>query len=200
MKIYNFEQGTEEWFKIRKGKITASHAQAIGNNGKGLETYLNNLMAEYFSSGEKENYSNKHIERGIELEPIAKDIYELETGNKVENVGFIEYNEFVGCSPDGLIGKDGGIEIKSIDDNGYFKILMEGEKEIDSAYIWQIQMSLLITGRKWWDFVAYNPNYKKSIYICRIYPDKNKFEKLLKGFEIAKEKIKLIIEKYNKLI
>ena len=53
MKIYNFEQGTEEWFKIRKGKITASHAQAIGNNGKGLETYLNNLMAEYFSSGEK---------------------------------------------------------------------------------------------------------------------------------------------------
>lgn len=190
MKIYdNIEQGSEEWFAIRKGKMTASHAQAIGNNGKGLDTYILELMADFYSSGEKEQFSNKHTERGEELEPVARQIYELETGNEVKQVGFIEHNPNVGCSPDGLVGEDGGIEIKAIDDVGYFKYLLNGEKEIDSKYVWQVQMNLLITGRKWWDFIAYNPNYKKSMCIFRITPDKDKFEALEKGFEIGRAKI-----------
>ena len=64
MKIINCEQGTPEWFEERKGIMTASHAQAIGNAGKGLDTYIHELMAEYYSSGEKEQFSNKHTERG----------------------------------------------------------------------------------------------------------------------------------------
>jgi hypothetical protein len=154
-------------------------------------------MSEYYSSGEKEQFTNKHTERGNELEPIARDIYEMDTGNKVEQVGFCEMNEFVGCSPDGLIRKDGGVEIKSIDDKGYFNLLID--KKIDSAYIWQIQMNLLITGRKWWDFVAYNPNYEKSIYIERILPDKEKFKKLETGFETAKNLINNLKEIYEKI-
>jgi len=186
---HNIEQGSPEWFEIRKGKLTASHAQAIGNCGKGLDTYIVEMMAEFYSSGEKEQFSNKHTERGEELEPIARDIYQLETGNDVVEVGFVEYNEFVGCSPDGLIGEDGGIEIKAIDDVGYFKYLLNGESEIDTKYLWQVQMNLLITGRKWWDFVAYNPNYKKTMCIFRITPDKEKFEALKKGFKIGEAKI-----------
>lgn len=197
MKIHNFEQRTTEWFNIRKAKVTASHATAIGNCGKGLETYIIELMAEYYSSGEKESFSNRHTERGCELEDQAKDIYELTTGLKVDNVGFIEHSEFVGGSPDGLVGEDGGIEIKCIDDVGYFKLLLNGEKEISSGYIWQIQMYLLITNREWWDFVAYNPNYKQSIFIHRIFPDKDKQEKLKEGFKISEVKIKEILSKLN---
>lgn len=197
MRILNFEQQSKEWFDCRKGKITASHAQAIGNCGKGLETYINELMSEYYSSGEKERFSNKHTDRGNELEPIARDIYEMETGNKVDEVGFCELNEFVGCSPDGFVGKEGGIEIKSLDDKAYFELLIE--QNINTSYLWQIQMNLLITDRKWWDFVAYNPNYKKSIYIKRILPDKEKFEELEKGFKIAIDKIKNLKEIYEKI-
>lgn len=199
MQIHNVEQGTDEWFAIRKGKMTASHAQAIGNNGKGLETYITELMAEYYSSGEKEQYSNKHTDRGNELEPIARDIYELETGQTIEKVGFVEYNEFVGCSPDGFISEDGGWECKSIDDVKYFKHLMNGESEIDSAHLWQIQMCLLITGRKYWILTIYNPNFKKSMCNYRIESDKEKQEALLRGFEIGTNKILEIKQKIYEL-
>jgi len=197
MKIHNLEQRTKEWFEIRKSKVTASHATAIGNCGKGLDTYIIELMAEYYSSGEKEKFSNKHTDRGCELEDQARVIYELTTGQIVNQVGFVEYKDFIGGSPDGLIGDDGGIEIKCIDDIGYFKLLLNGEKEISSDYLWQIQMYLLITGRKWWDFVAYNPNYKKSMFIYRITPDKEKQDRLLEGFKLAEEKIKNIINQLN---
>jgi len=189
LKINNCEQGSEEWFEVRKGKLTASHAQAIGNCGKGLDTYIIEMMSEYYSSGEKEQFTSKHIDRGNELEPIARQVYSLEKGVEVEEVGFIEYSEYIGCSPDGLVGEDGGIEIKSIDDTGYFKYLLNGADEIDTKYLWQVQMNLLITGRKWWDLVIYNPNYKKSMLVFRIDPDKEKFEALEKGFKIGIEKI-----------
>lgn len=199
MIIHNVIQGTPEWFAIRKGKMTASHAQAIGNIGKGLETYIFEMMSEFYSSGEKEQFTNKHTDRGIELEPLASAIYELETGNIVETVGFCEHDEFSGCSPDGLVGEDGGVEIKSIDDKGYFRLLLDGEKGIDTGYIWQIQMNLLITGRKWWDFVAYNPNYPKTMFIFRIVPDGKKQEQLILGLAKGREMIKEIREKANNL-
>jgi putative phage-type endonuclease len=194
MKIHNnIEQGSDDWFAIRKGKLTASHAQAIGNIGKGLDTYINELMSEYYSSGEKEQFTNKHTERGNELEPVARQIYELENDCVVEQVGFIEYNDYVGCSPDGLIGEDGGLEIKCIDDKGYFQCLLNNE--IDSKYIWQVQMNLLITGRRWWDLVIYNPNYQKSMLVYRIEPDNKKQEALLEGFKTGEAQIIKIKEK-----
>lgn len=198
MKIYNFEQQSPEWFAIRKFKMTASEAQAIGNCGKGLDSYITEMMAESYSSSDEEKFSSADTNRGNEYEPVARQIYEFENNVTVEQVGFVEYNEYVGFSPDGLVGEDGGIEIKCVNDKNYFKHLVNGEKEVDSKYIWQIQMGLLITGRKWWDLIVYNPNYKKSMCIYRIYPDQEKFEALEKGFQIGIEKIKSIKEKIEK--
>lgn len=192
----NIQQGTPEWFEKRKGKMTASHAQAIGNCGKGLETYILELMAEYFSSAEKEQFSNEHTERGNELEELARDIYSLEQSVKIEQIGFIEMNDFVGCSPDGLIGNDGLIEIKCPNDKEYLTYLLDGEKQIDTKYIWQAQMQLLVTDRKWNDLIIYNPNFKNPMLIFRIIPDLEKFESLKKGFKIGQEKI---LEIKNKL-
>lgn len=198
MKIHNnIVQGTDEWFAIRKGKMTASHATAIGNNGKGLDTYITSLMAEFYSSQEKEQYSNKHTERGTELEPIARQIYELERDVEVEQVGFIEFDEYSGCSPDGFIGTDGGVEIKCVDDVKYFKHLLNGENEVDSDYLWQIQMNLYMTDRQWYDLIIYNPNFKQSMCVYRIARDNEKIDALKKGLEIGKEKIINIKSKIN---
>lgn len=192
MQIKNFEQGTPEWFACRVGKMTASHAQAIGNVGKGLDTYIHEMMSELYSSGEKKQFSTKDTERGNELEPIARQIYEFERGVTVQQVGFMEMNEFVGASPDGLVDEDGGTEIKSPDDKEYLQYLLYKEDAIDSKYLWQCQMNLLISGRKWWDLIIYNPNFKKSMLVFRIVPDKEKFEALEKGFVKGIEMIKKI--------
>ena len=193
MVIHDVEQGSDIWLGLRKGRMTASHAQAIGANGAGLKTYIHEVVAEYLSCGEVEQFTNKHIERGNELEPIARNIYELSTGNKVEEVGFIEHSDYVGCSPDGLIGEDGGLEIKCPADKTYLYLLLN--KKIKSDYDWQIQMNLLITGREWWDYMAYNPNFKQDKVIIRVYPDKAKHEKLLDGFKEGETLIKNILER-----
>ena len=199
MKIHNLEQGTDEWFELRKWKMTASNAQAIWNCWKGLDTYILDLMAEYYSSAQKEHFSNIHTERGNELEPLARSMYELTRWVEVQEAWFVEYDEFVWCSPDWLVWKDGWIEIKSLSDKKHFSMILNWEKEIDSAYIWQIQMNLLITGRKWWDYISYNPNYKESLLVYRIFPDVEKFEKLRKWFDYWKDKILEIKNKVWKI-
>ena len=190
------KQGSQEWFDIRKGKLSASHACEIGNNGKGLDTYITSLMAEYYSSGEKEHFSNKHTDRGNELEEQARTIYELSNNFFVRQVGFVEYNEFVGASPDGLM-ETKGLEIKCPDDIGYFKILLNGAPEIDSKYLWQCQMNMLVCQRDEWDICFYNPNFEQSMTTFTIKRDEEKIKKLLQGFVIGEEKIKQIKAKLN---
>jgi putative phage-type endonuclease len=190
------QQCSPEWFELRKGKMTASNAQAISANGKGLETYIYKLLTEKYSQN-TEHYTNADIERGVELEPIARDTYTIETGNEVEEVGFIEIDEFVGCSPDGLVGKDGGIEIKCVNDVNFFKLLVDGEKAIESKYLWQCQMFLFVTGRKWIDLVFYNPNFDKNLLIFRVEPEVAKQEKLTVGIEKGKKLIQEISKKYK---
>ena len=187
------KQGTPEWVEIRKLKLTASNAQAIGNIGKGLETYCREIVANSYINHEVESYVNEHIERGIELEPLAREIYELEKGVKVEQVGFIE-KDGAGCSPDGLIGEEGGLEIKCLSNKKYIDVLADGLKGVDTKYIWQVQMTLLITGRKWWDLMIYNPDIPRSNIIFRIEPDKEAFDKLEEGIKVGKARIKELLK------
>jgi len=184
MRIYTeLEQGTPEWHACRKGKMTASNAQAIASAGAGLTTYIYELMAEKYSNATKESYTNEHIERGNLLEADARTLYELTTGRTVKEVGFVEMNEYVGMSPDGIVEEKGLIEIKCPADVKHMKIILDGESAIDSAYIWQVQMQMLVFGAEWCDFISYNPNFTKSMVVIRILPDTEKFEKLQKGFE-----------------
>lgn len=197
MEIINVEQGTEEWFKAREFKLTGSHAQEIGNYGKGLDTYCLKLASEYYSTATKEHFTSKDTERGNELEPIARGMYELDRGVEVVEVGFIKISDYVGCSPDGLVGDDGLIEIKSPDDIGHFKMIINGEKEIDSKYLWQVQMNLSLTDRKWADLIFYNPNFKENMIVYRILPDKEKHEEINKGIEKGVRMLQEYKQKYE---
>lgn len=196
MKLHKIEQNTPEWWDIRKKKLTASNAQSIAANGKGLETYVYSLLAEAYAITPEEQYTNADIERGNELEEQARDTYEIETGRQVEKVGFVEVDEHLGCSPDGLIGEEGGLEIKCVNNTNFFKLMVNGEKAIDPRYEWQVQMSMLITGRKWWDLAFYNVNFEKNLLIFQVEPDMAKQEKLTLGIDRGK---KLIKEIENKL-
>ena len=197
MKIHNFEQRTDEWYAIRKGKMTASNAETIIANGKGLETYIYNLMAEYYSSAEKENYLNADMQRGIDLEPEARLEFEFYTDLDVQEVGFIEHNEFIGVSPDGLVGDNGLIEIKCPNDSIYFKLLLSNN--IKPEYIAQMQMQMYVTERQYCYFVSYNPNFEKSLYIKKINRDEEMIDKLKKGLERGTELIKEIKKNFRKV-
>jgi len=198
MTIHDVVQKSPEWFALRRQyPLTASNAQAIGNNGKGLETLVWDKLAEAYSSGVVEEYGNKHTERGNELEPQARSLYELETGNKVTEVGFVtneEISSVGGASPDGLVGEDGLLEIKAFDDTKHFKMTVEG-LEIESQYMWQMQMQMLFTGRNWCDFLAYNPNFSKSLLIQRVVADVEMQQKIIEGLKTGEKLIKGIKSK-----
>jgi putative phage-type endonuclease len=199
MKIHkDLEQGSEEWHNIRKLKGTASKATAIRTRGAGLKTLALELFFDYIFTGEKKRFVNEHTERGNELEAQARSIYEILTGNEVQQVGFIEHNDYIGCSPDGLIGEDGDLEIKCPSDKTYFEYIIDENFKVPSDYYNQCQMRLLIEKRKWCDIFFYNPNFTKSHILVRIEPDEKAFEELEEGFKMLEEEIKKLLEIYNK--
>lgn len=197
MQIVNVEQLSSEWWKLKEKRMTASHAQAIGSNGKGLVTYINQLMREYYSSAEPEHFSNHHTDRGNALEDSAAFIYQMETGMETRKIGFVIFNEYVGASPDLFIDDDGMGEIKCLADKGYFDMLMGGKP--DTKYIWQAQMQLLVCEKKWNDLIFYNPNFDEKLIIIRVDPDTVMFKKLEAGFASGIEMIREIETKMKKI-
>lgn len=199
MKILNLEQGTPEWHKARKGKMTGSKADTIATNGKGLDTYVMEICAGTFSSGEDATYSNADMERGKSLEASARSTYELRHYAAVQTVGFVEMDEFVGVSPDGLVGEDGMVEFKCPKDRVYFELLLNGKDGVDSGYVWQMQMQMLVCGRAWCDFVSYNPNFEQDLIVHRFERDLKKHEALTRGINSGKLKIQAIMKKFEEL-
>jgi putative phage-type endonuclease len=194
--IHNFEQGSEAWENIRLGKFGGTDAQAVATAGKGLDTKCYEKVAEILTQRAKTGYSNEDMERGHEFEDIARQIYEVQTGNKVETTGYAELSKYVGCSPDGLVGKDGLIEIKCPNDANFVRFADEGA--VDSAYIWQMQHQMFVTGRKWCDLVVFNDNLDR-IEIVRVERDEDKIEKISQGLATGIEKIELILSKIQKI-
>lgn len=199
MQVINVEQKSDVWFALRnKYPLTASEAQAIGNQGKGLETLVWEKLAERYSNGDKEKYTNKDLERGVELEPLAGEMYELQTGNNVINVGFVineEISSVGGASPDKMIvGQKGLVEIKCFEDKKHFKNIVNG-LEIESQYMWQMQMQMMFTETEFVDFATYNPNFKQNLLIKRVFPDKEMQDKIKEGLKKGEELIKEIENK-----
>ncbi len=194
MKLHKVIQGSEQWFALRvKYPLTASHAQAIASQGKGLETLCYAKLSEKYSSADKEQITNDDLERGIQLESEARGIYELKTGTSVVEVGFVtdeSISKVAGASPDGLVGKDGLVEIKCPKDEKYFKLLIE--PKIESKHNWQMQQQMLFTDRKWCDYILYNPNFKKSLIIQRVERSEEDIEKIKVGLKMGENIIKEI--------
>jgi putative phage-type endonuclease len=195
MKIHNLEQYSPEWWTIRQKRMTASKASCIQANGKGLVTYINEIMAEYYSNAEPVRYTNEAMEQGTIREEEARALYCLENNIDIKEIGFITDGSFIGASPDGVIGEDGLIEIKSPTDRVFFEFMLN--RKIKPEYYAQMQMQLLVTGRKYCIYCVYNPNYDPCILTENVLPDEKMFEKLRVGFETGTAMIKEIEEKMS---
>lgn len=183
-------QGTDAWKQDRCGNATASEFCSILAKGQGKTraAYLRRLVAERLTGKPSESsYRNAHMDRGNEQEPEARAAYEAETGNLVLQAGFLKHRELAaGCSPDGLIEIDGGAEIKCVIPTVQLDTILSGS--YPSEHKAQVQGNLWITGRAWWDFCSYSPDFKDErlrLYIFRVERDEEyiaKLEKEVRGF------------------
>lgn len=165
-------QRSPEWHAVKCGKIGASQMSAVMAKGRGnsesktRRTFMLNLLAERLSGISQNGYVNAAMEWGIENEPHARNAYEMESGNLVQEVGFVQLNEYVGCSPDGLVGDDGLVEIKCPNTATHIEYILDGR--VPPEYVLQVQTQIWVTGRQWCDFVSFDPRVPcKSLFIVR---------------------------------
>lgn len=188
------EQGSDGWFLDRLGHATASNFSDVLAKGEGKtrKSYMMRLLAERLTGKPTETFSNKHTDRGTEHEPFARLAYEALTGNLVEEVGFIAHPDMkAGSSPDGLIDKDGGVEIKSVIPTVQLETIAKGG--FPSSHRAQIMGNLWTTGRAWWDFVSYSPDLPENLrlYVFRVERDQAYID------ELEKEVIRFLAELYE---
>lgn len=164
--VVECEQGSEEWYAARLGIPTASHFNDVnaGGDGKQRRKYMLRLAGERITGQIAEAYSNAHMERGKEHEPMARAQYAFDTDAEVRMIGFIRLGK-TGCSPDGLIGDDGMVEFKS----ALPDILIDTHlrKRYPPEHRLQLQGNLWIANRQWIDIVIYwrgMPSYKERVF------------------------------------
>lgn len=168
-------QRTEDWHADRAGKWTGSKfVDVLARNkktGEKIKAYYDliwQVVVERMTGKAVEGPSGLALAWGQEVEPYAAEAYELETGNVIVKTGFIKHPEleFAGCSPDGLIGDDGGLEMKCPKDSKvHLERFISG---VPDEYRPQIQGCMWVTGRAWWDFVSYDPRMPESHRFLRI--------------------------------
>jgi hypothetical protein len=170
-------QGTESWALARSGCATASCFSDVLAEGQGKTRakYLRRVLAERLIGKPIETYHNGHMDRGNELEPLARMAYEAETGALVDEVGFIPHPtiQWCGCSPDGLVGDDGGIEAKSVIATIQVETILRGDYPPEHRP--QVQGNLWVTKRQWWDFCSYCPDMPEhlQLYVFRVVRDED---------------------------
>jgi len=203
MQFHNVEQNRDEWYLLRAGKLTgSSFGKIMANDGKAFGEPAKKLamtIAVERITGRPagSSYSNDHMERGHEQEPVARMAYEDRTFSEVTNGGFFDCG-LVGCSPDGLVGDDGLIEIKSVIANVHLTNLKR--QSYDPAYKWQIIGNMYHTGRQWIDFVSYCAEFPedKRLFICRLHINQVKEE--VERLQRREEKFFKLVEDYTQII
>ncbi|SMB88558.1 putative phage-type endonuclease [Pasteurella testudinis DSM 23072] len=179
------EQGTEEWLTARLGIPTATGIKNIvtasGEKSSSQKKYMAELIEESILGLPEKSFKSAAMERGNELEPLARMAYEFETGYSVQQVGGVyrDENRTVMVSPDGLIPElRKGLEIKCPKMSTHICYILEGG--LPSEYIIQVQANLWVTGYDTWDFVSYCPEYQKqTLFLITVARDKN----LMKAFD-----------------
>lgn len=203
MIIHECEQRSDEWYELRKGKFTASDfgdlmpssRQKPGEWDKTQMGIIYRVAAERMTgqaiSG---GFVSQAMQHGIDTEEEARFAYELETGAEVRQVGFIELDEWIGCSPDGLIGEPGGLEIKCPNSDTHLRYLFNHE-DLKVDYYWQCIGAMLCSGREWWDLMSFDPRFKdetKQSVRLRIERSAADIAKLIGRLDCAVKEVKKI--------
>ena len=197
----DLEQGTDEWHKLRLGIMTASNVKHLFtgklaiSKANEVKTLAFELAAQREMNHVDETFQSYHMERGHIEEIIARDIYS-EKIEQVKECGFItnEFEDFkIGYSPDGLVGDDGLIEIKSVIQKNQIKTIVSNEMPLE--YMCQCQTGLLVSERKWIDFISYSNGM--PLFIKRVYPNLELQDLILKALTDFELSINEIQQKFR---
>jgi putative phage-type endonuclease len=168
--IEMMDQGTEEWFTIRIGKVTASRvADVIAKTKTGYsasrDNYMAQLICERLTGLKGESFTNAAMQHGTDTEPLARAAYEALKDVLVDEVGFVPHPtiEMAGASPDGLVGEDGLIEIKCPNTATHIDTLLS--QTVPGKYNTQMQFQMACTGRKWCDFVSFDNRLPEELQL-----------------------------------
>ena len=194
------EQGTEAWLQLRLGKVTASRvADIMAKTKTGVSAsrgnYLIELALQRVTGNIEPMYTNDAMAWGTATEPQARVAYEVKTGNFVDQIAFVEHDiiEWFGCSPDGLVGNDGLIEIKCPNSATHWATIKDGKPP--NKYVIQMQTQMACTNRQWCDFVSFDPRMpeRSQLFICRVERDQTMID------EIETEVMKFLIEVFDEV-
>lgn len=181
LEIIDCDQNSPEWHQARCGFVTASRFKDVLAKGEGKmrARYLYELAAEIERGyPEPETYTSAYMERGHELEDEARQRFAFEHAVAPVRVGFVRNPELrVGCSPDSLLGDDGGLEIKTA--LGHIQIERIRRGTVPPEHVAQVQGSMWVTGRQWWSFVSYSPDL--PLFHVRVARDENYIATLAKA-------------------
>lgn len=166
------QQGTDEWHRVRLGKVTASKVNdAMMDASKaGYQNYRAQLVCERLTGRPTETFKSAAMDQGNETEPQARAMYTMTTGMMVQEVAFVDHPaiSMAGASPDGLVGELGLVEIKCPQPTEHIRVMTGGT--IKKAYREQMQWQMACTGREWCDFVSFCPDLPDdlALHIVRI--------------------------------
>jgi putative phage-type endonuclease len=179
MALIEIQQGTAEWLQMRVGSVTASYmANVMEKLKKGGETqarknYKVELVCERITGLKYEHYVTPSMEWGIENEPLARAAYEVETGFEAKPGGIALHDriKWLMASPDGLVGEDGLVEFKCPTTATHIEYI--GAGVVPPEYHWQMLCQMACSGRKWCDFVSFEPRmpYALQLFIRRMERD-----------------------------
>ena len=200
------EQGSPEWFAQRLGKVTASRvADVIAKTKTGYSTsrenYMAQLVCERMTNTVAESYTNAAMQWGTETEPLARAAYEGHADVLVDEVAMITHPkiEQAGASPDGLVGDEGLVEIKAPNTATHIDTLLS--QSVPGKYNTQMQWQMACTGRKWCDFVSFDPRLPKELqlFVKRVDRDDAYIDMLEKEVVSFLKELDAKIEKLNAL-
>jgi putative phage-type endonuclease len=189
------EQGTDEWFNARCGMVTASRlTDVLGTKGK-RRKYAEQLARESIQGFRVVTEPNEYMIWGTETEPEARSAYEARSGSLVDLVGFVIHPAIKrsGASPDGLVGEDGLVEIKCPTTKTHITTL--DDYAVPAKHLPQMQWQMACTGRKWCDFVSYDPRIEDSYFCKRVMRDDEFIAMAEQEVIVFLEEVDLIIEK-----
>ena len=178
------QQGTDEWFAARLGKVTASRAaDVMTKKGSAARANLSaQLVLERLTNTKGESFSSAAMQWGVDQEPFARAAYEAHSGVWVDTVGFVQHPtiERAGASPDGLVGHDGLVEIKCPNTATMIDTLLTGK--VPSNYTTQMQMQMACTGRAWCDYAVFDSRMpvKAQLFVKRVQRDQKFIEDMEK--------------------
>lgn len=194
MHIHDMEQGTPEWFAVRQGLATSSQFSTVLAKGQGKtrKTYLYKLAGERLTGEPSDSFSNRHMERGHEMEPQAREFYAFMEDAEPQQVGFIT-NHGAGASPDSLIGESGMLEIKT----KLPHLMLEAHErgKFPPEHYAQCQGQLWVAEREWCDLICYWPRMKPLI--VRTYRDEEYLKTLADEVARFNDELDALVAKYS---